>query len=68
MRNVGGNKEYYTAWIPEEYARVGKVLKLKMDDGWKDGWHVTAVGTRASAELVTVLRDQHRHNREETDI
>lgn len=33
-----------TAWIANEYARVGKVIKIKTNGIWDDGWTVTEVG------------------------
>jgi len=32
------NKQYYTAWIPEEKVKLNKFYKLKMDGIWQDGW------------------------------
>jgi hypothetical protein len=29
-----------TSWIPEPFCKEGKVLKLKEDDVWDDGWVV----------------------------
>ena len=37
-----------TSWIPEEFARVGKVLKLKDEDGWK----VISVGDRLPDDVA----------------
>jgi hypothetical protein len=39
--NMQRNNVHYTAWIPEEKAHVGRVLKI-IDE---DGWVVTSVGT-----------------------
>lgn len=34
-----------TSWIPEQFAVVGKVLKLKDSDGkWDNGWVVKTAG------------------------
>lgn len=33
---------YQVSWIPEKYAKVGKYVKLKDDDGWE----VIEVGTK----------------------
>ena len=39
-----GNIEQ-TSWIPEKFAHVGKILKLKNeDDKWSNGWIVCFVG------------------------
>lgn len=39
------------SWIPEKYAVVGKVLKLKDNGVWSDGWRVIYAGK----ELVDQL-------------
>ena len=32
-----------TSWIPQPFAKKGKALKLKMKDGWENGWVVAEV-------------------------
>jgi hypothetical protein len=48
-----------TSWIPEQYAKVGKVLKLRDDNNvWTDGWVVQlASQTRLAEDMIT---DYHR--------
>jgi hypothetical protein len=47
-----------TSWIPEEFAVVGKVLKLKNADGiWDNGWIVQTAGQNRVAE--NMLPDYH---------
>lgn len=31
------------AWAPSKFAIVGKVVKIKTDDGWSPGWTVANV-------------------------
>jgi hypothetical protein len=40
------NESWQVSWLPEKFAVVGKVLKLRndKDDAWDDGWTVTAAG------------------------
>jgi len=34
------------SWLPEPFAAVGRVVKLREDDGsWDDGWVVIGAGT-----------------------
>jgi hypothetical protein len=41
-----GNK-IIIAWIPEEFAVIGKVLKIKDYSRWEDGWTVVKIyGTK----------------------
>ena len=44
-RIVPGASVVTTSYIPTQFAKVGRVLKLKdSDDRWVDGWVVEAVG------------------------
>lgn len=53
-----------TSFIPEAFARLNKVLRLKDDDGWK----VVEVGSRINEELVKRLERDHLTQREGSDI
>ena len=54
-------KQHLTSWIPEEFARVGAVLKLKDNDSgeWDNDWKVALVGgmRRTHEEVVIRSRD-----------
>ncbi|WP_286764267.1 MULTISPECIES: hypothetical protein [Rhodopirellula] len=44
-RNIAGGSVRTTSYIPQEFAKVGRVLRLKDDKvGWVDGWVVESVG------------------------
>ena len=44
-RIVAGASVVTTSYIPTQFAKVGRVLKLKdSDDRWVDGWVVETVG------------------------
>lgn len=30
-------------WIPENFAIKGKILKIKTEDGWENGWIIDTV-------------------------
>jgi hypothetical protein len=46
------------SWIPEQFAQVDKILKLRDEDKvWEDGWKVTAVGNRLAQDQ---LPDYHQ--------
>lgn len=55
LRN--GNR-FQTTWLPDKFAVLGKVLKLKDLGVWENGWIVDRVG----AELVPGARlpDAHK--------
>jgi hypothetical protein len=36
---------HHMAWIPTQFANIGKFIKIKQDDGsWDDGWEVIGDG------------------------
>ena len=45
-----------TSWIPEGFAKVGKVVKLKDEDGWV----VSSVGDRLDDERANKGSVEHR--------
>ena len=53
-----------TSWIPERFARQGKYLKLKGDDGWL----VESVGNRMEEKMVLERSQDHKHQRKASDI
>jgi hypothetical protein len=58
VRKVASGEVHQTSWIPEPFAVVGQVLKLRQDTEWVDGWTVTWVSdTRLAKEM---LPDPHR--------
>jgi hypothetical protein len=50
------------SFIPEKFAKVGEVVKLKNEDGrWTDGWVVKRVGQSTTFDSKKAIR-QHRKN------
>lgn len=47
-----------TAWIPEEFAHIGKILKIKEDNGWK----VLSVGSQRLTQDYVSEREQDYKN------
>lgn len=56
------------SWIPEKFATIGKMLKLKDNGEWSDGWEVTAVGGRLEASVVNERSQEYKKHRHSTDI
>lgn len=56
------------AWIPEQFAKIGQVIKLKCLDGWEDGYVVTAVHFDAECEEVRERSQDHKRQRKASDI
>jgi len=61
---------YYTthSWIPARYAKVGKLLDLKDDDGnWDHGWTVKEVWATKPTNEVLARENYHRKHRDGSD-
>ena len=58
----------HTAWIPARYAKVNKVIRLKIDGVWIDGYVVEEVFGAATEKQIKLLSSTHKHHREATDI
>lgn len=58
------------AWIPEQFANVGKFIKIKKDDGsWDDGWEVTyASENKLDAASADQASQMYKKTRKASDI
>ena len=66
VKRVEAGTMHQTTWIPERFAIVGKVLKLRDDGGaWDDGWRVERAGRTRLAEddLFDSHQDTKAHRR-----
>ena len=52
------------SWIPEKFAKVGKYIKLKNDNGWK----VIETYSRELSKFVSERQMDYKHQREVSDI
>lgn len=57
-----------TSWIPTKFAKKNKILKLKDNGVWKDGWVVTSVFGTQDEKIVLARRSDYRNWRDMTDI
>ena len=57
------------SWIPDKFAVLNKVVKLKRNEIWDDGWIVKSVSSfsRSSSE-VNLISKQWRNHRSVSDI
>jgi len=59
------NGMYQISWLPERFAKTGKFLKLKEDDGWE----VKEVyGPELDEAIVNERSRDYRKQREASDI
>jgi len=52
------------AWIPSEFAKEGKILRI----GKQDGWRVLETGAQMPSEYVLEHERNYRTQREASDI
>ena len=67
-RVIEGGAVRTTSYIPQQFAKLGKTLKLKDDhDRWSDGWVVDGVGdVIVEGETVPDYRKAIRNHRKST--
>jgi hypothetical protein len=68
IKDISNGHKIYVSWIPEKFAIKGKVLKLKLNDIFEDGWKVIFVGSRQEAEIVEENERDYLKQREVSDI
>lgn len=56
-----------TSWIPEKYAEDEKVLKIKVDGEWEDGWVVVDVYSRKTEKEVLDFERDYLKQRSVSD-
>lgn len=67
-RSIAGGSEQTTSYIPAQFAKVGRVLKLREEDGhWVDGWVVENVcDVSVESDSVPDYRKAIRNHRKST--
>ena len=67
MASVGfRGKTTYTAYIPTKYAIKGKLLKLKINDKWENGWEVISVGPQIDEKCLPDAHAEVKAHRKRT--
>jgi hypothetical protein len=61
---------HYITWLPEAYAVLGGVVRLRLADGsWGEGWKVESVGPwTLPEELMRKAERAHLKQRRASDI
>lgn len=61
VKKIRGGESIQTSYIPAEFAREGRIVQLREDDGtWDDGWVIRLVGGSRTEEQLTALELAHR--------
>lgn len=56
FRSTSEGFEYYTCWVPEQYAHPSNLITIKDD---KVAWTVMSVGIRQSKDQLVILEDHN---------
>jgi len=57
------------AWIPERYAKIGKYIKLKIEnDVLEDGWEVISADSKTKAEEIELCSRDYLKQRKASDV
>lgn len=53
VKRIPNGECVQVSWLPEPYATAGRIVKLREDGAWDDGWVVLGAGdTRLRADEV----------------
>ena len=63
---VGEALQIHTAWIPAEFAKKGKTVKIRIDGKWVNGLKVVEVGD--SKPQSQIYDRDHLTQRKQSDI
>lgn len=57
------------SYIPERYAKIDKILRLKDEKGWTNGWKVIYVSEESiSSNQIVKVETAHKKQRKFSDI
>lgn len=57
---VGTGRKLHMAFLPTEFAKVGRIVGLKFGDEWVEGWRVDSVGPVRTVLDVDLARGDHK--------
>ena len=67
VKKIRDGETIQTSYIPAEFAKLGRIVKIREDDGsWDDGWVIRIVGGALSQEQLTALEVAHRRFERQT--
>jgi len=62
------DKKCQIAWIPSTYAVINKIIKIKVNGSWENGWKVIDVYGVANKEHVETHERDFTKQRKASDI
>ena len=56
VKKIRGGETIQTSYLPAEFAKEGRIVKIREDDGgWDDGWVIRVVGGSLTEEQLAAL-------------
>ena len=66
--HIQKNNKNDVAWIPSKFAVIGKIIKIKFDGLWNNGWKVINTYSSNSEDHVLEHEMDYRKQRRASDI
>lgn len=66
VKQIRDGEMIQTSYIPAEFAKHGRIVKIREGDTWDDGWQVRIVGGALTEEELTALSHAHQKFERET--
>ncbi len=61
VKKIRDGEQIQTSYIPAEFAREGRIVKVReADGGWDDGWVIRVVGGSLTKDQLIALERAHR--------
>ena len=61
VKKIRDGETIQTSYIPAEFAKEGRIVKLREDDGgWDDGWVIRMVGGPLTEDQLAAIELSHR--------
>lgn len=67
VKRLRDGQSVQMSYLPEEFAREGRIVKLRNEQGdWDDGWVISLVGREMKSEDLHEIDVAHRRFQKET--
>lgn len=67
VKKIRGGETIQTSFLPAEFAKVGRIVKVREPDGgWDDGWVIRVVGGSLTEDQLAAIELANRRFERET--
>lgn len=67
-RSSGTGRMQHVAWIPTQFARKGRYVKIDFETGTVDGWRIDETWAVQSAGDTNERSQDYKHQRDASDV